>query len=258
MGELRRRLRLAEEALADVGIERQLWRQELDRDAPVEAHVGGAIDDGHSPSADLRVHQVLGPDRSDEPVEQEVGHPCYVARRAPEPRALPTRPISSATCIASSTFSAMLNALLASDVMCWCICGLALSRIMSYRLFCSARAQGSSFWATTPRFCSASTSARRCRFRYASRRRRASLPRSSGFAALSSVEISRSSTPRDPATSWRDSSSSESASAPTRSASADAERATSAKRSRSALGSVFRRRITSSRSAIACRARSPA
>ena len=131
MRELGRRLGFAEEPLADVRIERQVGGEQLDGDATVEAYVGRQVDDGHATSADLRVHQVLGPDRGHEPVEQEVGHSRYVARRAPEGRALPNRSISPATSIASSTLSARLRALLASEVMCWCICGLAPSRIMS-------------------------------------------------------------------------------------------------------------------------------
>ena len=131
MRQLRRRLRLAQEALAHVGVERELRRQQLDRDASVQAHVRRAVDDGHPASADLRVYQVLCADRGDQPVEQVVGHPRSEARRAPELRPPPTRPISSATYTASSTFSARLSACTASEVMCWCICGLALSRIRS-------------------------------------------------------------------------------------------------------------------------------
>ena len=105
MCELRRGLRLPQEPLANVGVERELGRQHLDRDSAVKPEVGRAIDDRHPASADLRVDEVLRPDRDHQTVEQVVGHPRS-ARRELDIERPPRRSISSATRSASSTFSA--------------------------------------------------------------------------------------------------------------------------------------------------------
>ena len=51
--QLRGRLRLAQEALADAGAERQLGREHLDRDAAVQPDLARAVDHGHAAAPDL-------------------------------------------------------------------------------------------------------------------------------------------------------------------------------------------------------------
>jgi serine/threonine protein kinase len=58
--ELRRRLRLAEESRTDLGAERELGRQELDRDRPLETAILRAIHDPHAAATDLPIELIRG------------------------------------------------------------------------------------------------------------------------------------------------------------------------------------------------------
>ena len=60
MVQLRRRLRLAQEARLDLAAERELRRQDLDGDRALQAPVFGPIDDAHSAPPDLAVQLVVG------------------------------------------------------------------------------------------------------------------------------------------------------------------------------------------------------
>ena len=81
MAELRRGLRFANEARAHVGIEREIGRQDLDRDGAVQSQIGRAVDDGHSAAPDLTFDQVLGADRDGDAVAQIVVHAYRAAGR---------------------------------------------------------------------------------------------------------------------------------------------------------------------------------
>ena len=59
MAELRGRLRLAQEARPDLAAERELRRQQLDRDLPLEPPVLGAVHDAHAAPPDLAVELVV-------------------------------------------------------------------------------------------------------------------------------------------------------------------------------------------------------
>ncbi len=48
-----RQPRLDEEALAEVGILRQLWREQLERHAAVQRQIVGAVDDAHATAAEI-------------------------------------------------------------------------------------------------------------------------------------------------------------------------------------------------------------
>ena len=74
MAELRRRLRFPNEAGTHIGIEREIGRQDLDRDGAIQSQIGGAIDDGHSAAPDLTFDQVLFADRDGDAVAQVVVH----------------------------------------------------------------------------------------------------------------------------------------------------------------------------------------
>ena len=58
--ELRRRLRLAKESRTDLGAERELGRQELDRDRALETAILRAIHDPHAAAADLPIELIRG------------------------------------------------------------------------------------------------------------------------------------------------------------------------------------------------------
>ena len=64
MRELSGGLRLAEEARLDLAAERQLGRQQLDGDLPLQAAVLGTIDDAHAAPSDLAVELVVGRKRA--------------------------------------------------------------------------------------------------------------------------------------------------------------------------------------------------
>ena len=64
MEQLRGRLRFAQEARLDLAAERQLGRQQLDRDLPLQPLVLGTIDDAHAAPADLAVELVVGRQRA--------------------------------------------------------------------------------------------------------------------------------------------------------------------------------------------------
>ena len=149
MAELRRRLRFANESRAHVGVEREIGRQDLDRDRAVQTQVGGAIDDGHAAAPDLALDQVLRADRDVDAVAQIVVHTYRAAGRLAG--RVPVLRISSDTYSAVSTLSARFSASIASDVMCCGVCEPALSRIRSSLMFCSATTHVSSFAATESR-----------------------------------------------------------------------------------------------------------
>ena len=56
--------RLAQEALAERLVARELGRDELQRDRPVERELGGAVDDAHAAATDDAVDAVAGELRS--------------------------------------------------------------------------------------------------------------------------------------------------------------------------------------------------
>jgi hypothetical protein len=104
MVELRRRLCLAQEALAHIRVECQLRRQDLDGNATVEPPVEGAVDNRHSAAPKLGLDEVPIADRVRDAIAQVVGHPGPSDDRAPAPRLAPVpaaagraRPSSSAT-----------------------------------------------------------------------------------------------------------------------------------------------------------------
>ena len=117
MRQLRRRLRFADEPGADIGVERELRRQHLERNGPMQAQVERAIYDGHAAATDLALDQILCADRDRHAVEQRISH-SQRAGDAPAERAPTPRAISSATKSALSTLSASESASIASDVTC--------------------------------------------------------------------------------------------------------------------------------------------
>ena len=64
MVELRRGLRLAQEARLDLAAERELGRQDLDRDRALQPPVFRAIDDAHAAAPDLAVQLVVRAERT--------------------------------------------------------------------------------------------------------------------------------------------------------------------------------------------------
>ncbi len=106
VGELRRGLRLAQKALAHIRVEGEFRREHLDRDTAIQTQIGRAIHDRHPAPPDLRVDEILRPDRDQQAVEQWIVHPRSDARLGLDV-ARPRRPISSATNSASSTLSAI-------------------------------------------------------------------------------------------------------------------------------------------------------
>ena len=58
--ECRRRASLAHEALAEVLVGGQLWREDLDRRWPSQTEVARAVDDAHAATAELVLEQVPG------------------------------------------------------------------------------------------------------------------------------------------------------------------------------------------------------
>jgi hypothetical protein len=87
MIQLRGSLRLAPEPLPHAGVEGQLRRQHLDRNAPIEAQVAGRIDHGHAPAADLVVDQKEVADRGHDAVVHGAGHMTSDAARPSDRRA---------------------------------------------------------------------------------------------------------------------------------------------------------------------------
>ncbi len=63
MAQLRGGFRLTQKARAHVPAERQLRRQQLDRDVTLEAPVTGAVHDAHATAADLLIELVGGAER---------------------------------------------------------------------------------------------------------------------------------------------------------------------------------------------------
>jgi hypothetical protein len=72
--QLRGHLRLAREAGADGGIVRELGWQHLDRDGPIQAEVPGAVDHGHSATANLGLELVVRTDGGNDAVVQGLAH----------------------------------------------------------------------------------------------------------------------------------------------------------------------------------------
>ena len=148
MRELRRRLRLAQEALAHVGLNASSGGSTLIATRRLRRTSVRPVDDGHPAPADLRVDAVLRPDRGDEAVEQVGRSPAFRARAAR--RSCARRPrvhlVGDEQRVVHVVGEA--SAWLASDVMCWCICGPAPQPHQVERMFCSASAQVSSLAAT--------------------------------------------------------------------------------------------------------------
>ena len=72
MAETRRGLRLAKESLANVATKRELGRQQLHRDAPLEPEVACTVDDRHAAATDLAVDLIGRRQRPREPFRQLV------------------------------------------------------------------------------------------------------------------------------------------------------------------------------------------
>ena len=71
MIESRCRLRLAYESLAHVGSEGEIGGQHLERDATLEPHIFGRVDDGHSAPTDFFADEILIAKRRGDAIEQQ-------------------------------------------------------------------------------------------------------------------------------------------------------------------------------------------
>ena len=81
-GQLRGCACFAEEAFAEVGVNREVPRQYLDRHGPIQARLAGEVDDAHAALAEEAGEGVLAGEGELEGVQQGVGHNGRCGNRA--------------------------------------------------------------------------------------------------------------------------------------------------------------------------------
>src|SRR5206468_364749 len=78
--------RLLQEAVPLVGARREVWREQLDRDRPVERHITGEQHDSHTASPELALDRIAAREQLLERQEfgaDRRGHVCLVLRAGP-------------------------------------------------------------------------------------------------------------------------------------------------------------------------------